>query len=122
MIGVTLQVSLMHARHQHRGNEKKGNVGEDQPKDNSVSNSDTKEDTLQHNKIDDHNRHWQEKQQKEPAQGEDRQQVDRPVVWNKKVGGGIEFCDRPPSLPDARDTSPPADDDAASETVATLSD
>jgi hypothetical protein len=45
-----------------------------------------------------------------------------PFAWNKKVGGGIEPCARPPSLTDARDTSPPADDDAASEKAATLDD
>ena len=55
-------VPLMRARHQHRGNEKKANVGESRAKDSSVSNSDSKEAALQHNKIDDHNRRWQEKQ------------------------------------------------------------
>jgi hypothetical protein len=40
----------------------------------------------------------------------------------KKVGGGIEICTRPPSLTDARDASPPADDDAASKQAATLDD
>ena len=34
----------------------------------------------------------------------------------------MELCVRPPSLTDARDTSPPADDDAASEKAATLDD
>jgi hypothetical protein len=68
------------------------------------------------------NRRWQEKQQQKPVQGEDKQQLDRAVAWNKKVGGCIELCVRPPSLPDARDTSPPADDDAVSETATTLDD
>jgi hypothetical protein len=35
---------------------------------------------------------------------------------------GIESCARPPSLTDARDASPTADDDAASEKAATLDD
>jgi hypothetical protein len=49
--------SLMHGRHpEHRGNEKKDNMGDDRAKDNSASNSDIKEATHQHNKIDDHNR------------------------------------------------------------------
>ena len=34
----------------------------------------------------------------------------------------LELCDRPPSLTDAKDTSPPADHDAASEKEATLDD
>ncbi len=50
-------VPLMCARHpQHRGNEKKANVGESRAKDNCASNSDSKGATLQHNKIHDHNR------------------------------------------------------------------
>ncbi len=54
----------MHGRHpQHRGNEKKANVGDTRAKDNSVSNSDSETGTLQHKKIDDHNIRWQEKQQ-----------------------------------------------------------
>ena len=56
--------SLMHTRHQDRGNEKKVNVGETRTKDNTVSNGNSKEATLHHNKIDDHNRHLEEKQQK----------------------------------------------------------
>ncbi len=40
----------------------------------------------------------------------------------KKFGGGIEICDRPPSLTDARNASPPADNDAASKKAATLDD
>ena len=54
--------------------------------------------------------------------GEDKQQFDRSVAWNKKVWGGIELCVRPPSVPDARDTSPPVDDDTVSETTVTLDD
>jgi hypothetical protein len=97
-------------------------VGESRAKDNCASNSDSKGATLQHNKIHDHNRRWREKQQQKPAQGENKQQLNRAVAWNKKVGGGIKICARPPSLPDARDTSPPADDDAASKKAATLDD
>ena len=100
-------VPLMRARHQHRGNEKKANVGEARAKDSSVSNSDSKEAALQHNKIDDHNRRWQEKQHQKPAQGENKQQLDREVAWNKT---------------DARATSTQADDDAAIEKAATLDD
>ena len=48
--------TLMHVRHQHRGNKKKTDVGEARAKDNSVSNSDNKGASLQHNKIDDHHR------------------------------------------------------------------
>ena len=76
-------VPLMRARHQHRGNEKKANVGESRAKHSSVSNSDSKEAALQHNKIDDLNRRWQEKQHQKPAQGENKQQIDRAVAWNK---------------------------------------
>ncbi len=83
-------VPLMRGRHpQHRGNEKKANVGETRAKDNSASNSDSKGDN-------DNNRRWREKQKQKPAQGENKQQLDRFVVWNKKVGGGIEPCARPP--------------------------
>ena len=56
------------------------------------------------------------------TQEENKQQLDRADAWNEKVGGGIELCARPASLTDARDTSPPADDDAASEKAATLDD
>ncbi len=104
------------------GNEKKANVGESQAKDNCVSNSDIKGATLQHNKIHDHNRRWREKQQQKPAQGENKQHLNRAVASNKKVEGGIKICARPPSLTDARDTGPPADDDAASKKAATLDD
>jgi len=97
-------------------------VGEARAKDNSASNSDSKEATLQHDKFHDHNRRWREKQKNQPAQGENKQQLDRAVAWNKKVGGGIESCARPPSLTDARDASPTAHDDAASEKAATLDD
>ena len=91
-------VPLMRARHpQHRGNEKKANVGESRAKDNCASNSDSKGATMQHNKIHDHNRRWREKQQQKPAQGENKQKLDRTVAWNKKVGGGIHICDHPPS-------------------------
>ena len=38
----------MPVRHQHRGNKKKANVGEDRAKDNSASNSDNKGALLQH--------------------------------------------------------------------------
>jgi hypothetical protein len=94
---------LMRGFHpQHRGNKKKANVGESRAKDNSASNSDSKGATLQHNKIHDHNRRWREKQQQKPAQGENKQQLDRAAAWNKKGGGGIEICARPPSLTDAR--------------------
>jgi hypothetical protein len=106
----------MRGRHpQHRGNEKKTNVVETRSKDNSASNSDSKGDN-------DNNRRWREKHKQKPAQGENKQQLDRFVVWNKKVGGGIDPCARPPSLTYARDTSPPADDDTASKKVATLDD
>ena len=115
-------VSLMHVRHQHRGNEKKANVGEVRGKDISTSKSDNKGASLQHNKIDDHNRHWREKQQQKPVQEENRQQLDRTDGWNEKVEGGIHLCVRPPSLSDTRDTSPPADDDVTSEKTATLDD
>ena len=47
---------LMYVRHQHRGNEKKVNVGESRSKENSVFNSDNKETSLKHNKIDDQRR------------------------------------------------------------------
>ena len=77
-------VPLMRGRHpQHRGNEKKANVGEARAKDNSAANSGSKEAALQHNKIDDHNRRWQEKQHQKPVQGENKQQIDRAVAWNK---------------------------------------
>jgi hypothetical protein len=116
-------VPLMRGRHpQHRGTERNANVGEARAKDNCASNSDSKGATLQHNKIHDHNRRWREKQQQKPAQGENKQQLNRAVDWNKKVGGGIESCVRPPSLTDDRDTSPTTDDDAASEKAATLDD
>jgi len=116
-------VPLMRGRHpQHRGNERNANVGEARAKDNCASNSDSKGATLQHNKIHDHNRRWREKQQQKPAQGENKQQLNRAVAWNKKVGGGIKICARPPSLTDARDASPAADDDVASEKAATLDD
>jgi hypothetical protein len=50
---------LMCGRHpQHRGNEKKANVGESRAKGNCASNSDSKGNTLHHNKIHDHNRRW----------------------------------------------------------------
>ena len=60
--------------------------------------------------------------QQETAQGQNKQQLDRADAWNKKVGRGIELCACPPSLTDARDTIPPADDDAASAKAATLDD
>ncbi len=63
-------VSLMYTRHQHRGNEKKATLGETRTKDNSESNSDNKGVTLQHNKIDDHNRLCREKQQEKTAKEE----------------------------------------------------
>ncbi len=79
---------LMHVRHQHRGNKKKANVVEARGKDTSASNSDNKGAVLQHNKIDDHNRRWREKQQQKSAQEENKQQLDRTDAWNKKVGVG----------------------------------
>jgi hypothetical protein len=64
---------LMCGHHlQYRVDDKKANVGESRTKDNSISNSDSKGATLQHNKIHDHNRHWREKQQQKPAQGENK--------------------------------------------------
>ena len=114
--------SLMYVRHQYRGNEKKANVGEDRAKDISVSNSDNKAASLQHNKIDDHNRRCREKQQQKTAQEENKQQLDRTDDWNKKGGGGIDLCTLPPSLTVSRDTSPPTDDDVSREKTATLDD
>ena len=60
--------------------------------------------------------------QQDTAQGENKQQLDRADAWNKNVWGGIELCARPPCLTDAKDTIPPADDDAASAKAATLDD
>ena len=83
----------MQVRHHHRGNEKKANVGEARAEDIGASNSDNKGASLQHNKIDDHNRCWREKQQQKPAQEVNKQQFDRADTWNEKASEKVATLD-----------------------------